>query len=35
MGLEDDREFTLHALRHTYASRLAQSVKLTFTKSVF
>lgn len=32
MGLEDDREFTLHALRHTYASRLAQSGKVDFHK---
>ena len=30
MGLEDDREFTLHALRHTYASRLAQSGQVDF-----
>ena len=30
MGLEDDSEFTLHALRHTYASRLAQSGKVDF-----
>tara|TARA_Y100001970_G_C14159875_1_gene817879 strand:+ start:528 stop:1556 length:1029 start_codon:yes stop_codon:yes gene_type:complete len=32
MGLEADREFTLHALRHTYASRLAQSGKVDFHK---
>lgn len=30
MGLEEDREFTLHALRHTYASRLAQSGRVDF-----
>ena len=30
MGLEDDKEFTLHALRHTYASRLAQSGQVDF-----
>ena len=24
MGLEEDKTFTLHALRHTFASRLAQ-----------
>ncbi len=27
MGLEEDKEFTLHCLRHTFASRLAQSGK--------
>ena len=30
MGLEEDKEFTLHALRHTYASRLAQSGQVDF-----
>ena len=30
MLLEFDKEFTLHALRHTYASRLAQSGKVDF-----
>ena len=27
MGLDEDREFTLHCLRHTFASRLAQAGK--------
>jgi len=27
MGLEEDKEFTLHCLRHTFASRLAQAGK--------